>query len=239
MKKLVCLLMALVMATAVLGGCGTPTAENGQGQSESGKEKVTVALWGTQLLENYAQYLCDEFPEVEFEFTLATNSTDYYRYRNDRDDLPDILTVRRFSLKDAVLIKDLLYDLCDTELASTFYGTYLDNYTYDDGTINWLPACADVDSIIINETLFEEYDVPIPTDYDSFIAACEAFEKVGIQGLPPISVRITPAWKCCRASVPLSSWPWKAGNGARNTRAALQTSCRKKCGCPSLRSSSI
>ena len=64
MKKLVCLLMALVMATAVLGGCGTPTAENGQGQSESGKEKVTVALWGTQLLENYAQYLCDEFPEV-------------------------------------------------------------------------------------------------------------------------------------------------------------------------------
>ena len=182
MKKLVCLLMALVMATAVLGGCGTPTAENGQGQSESGKEKVTVALWGTQLLENYAQYLCDEFPEVEFEFTLATNSTDYYRYRNDHDDLPDILTVRRFSLKDAVLIKDLLYDLCDTELASTFYGTYLDNYTYDDGTINWLPACADVDSIIINETLFEEYDVPIPTDYDSFIAACEAFEKVGIQG---------------------------------------------------------
>ena len=188
MKKFLCLLLALVMTAAVLTGCGvqaTGSETNGsekEKEEENKKEKVTVALWGTQLLENYAQYLCDTFPELEFEFTLATNSTDYYRYRNDHDDLPDILTVRRFSLKDAVLIKDLLYDLCDTELASTFYGTYLENYTYEDGTINWLPACADVDSIIINETLFKEHNIAIPTDYDSFIAACEAFEQLGIQG---------------------------------------------------------
>ena len=180
LKKLVCLLLAVVMAAAMLPGCGAQTS--GSEKTENKKEKVTVALWGTQLLENYAQYLCDTFPEVEFEFFLATNSTDFYRYLNDHDDLPDILTVRRFSLKDAVLIKDLLYDLCDTELASTFYGTYLDNYTYDDGTVNWLPACADVDSIIINETLFNEHNIPLPTDYDSFIAACEAFEELGIQG---------------------------------------------------------
>ena len=182
MKKLLCLLLAMVMTATMLAGCGTQTSGTEKNENESKKEKVTVALWGTQLLENYTQYLCDTFPEVEFEFVLATNSTDYYRYRNDHDDLPDILTVRRFSLKDAVLIKDLLYDLGDTKLASTFYGTYLDNYTYDDGTVNWLPACADVDSIIINETLFKENNIPIPTDYGSFIAACEAFEKLGIQG---------------------------------------------------------
>ncbi|MDD6483109.1 MAG: 5'-nucleotidase C-terminal domain-containing protein [Clostridiales bacterium] len=175
MKKLICLLSALAMTGTMLSGCGTQTAD-------SGKEKVTIALWGTQLLENYTQYLCDTFPEVEFDFTLATNSTDFYRYLNDHDDLPDILTVRRFSLKDAVLIKDLLYDFCDTELASAFYGSYLENYTYDDGTINWLPACADIDSIIINETLFKEHNIAVPTDYNSFIAACEAFEKQGIKG---------------------------------------------------------
>lgn len=170
-------MLVLILTVSMLSGCGNKTA----GTTEK-KEKVRIALWGTQLLENYTQYLCDTFPDVEFEFTLATNSTDFYRYRNDHDDLPDILTVRRFSLKDAVLIKDLLYDLGDTELASTFYGTYLENYTYDDGMVNWLPACADVDSIIINETLFKEHNIAIPTDYDSFIAACEAFEKEGIQG---------------------------------------------------------
>ena len=177
MKKFLSALLVLILTVSMLSGCGNKTA----GTTEK-KEKVRIALWGTQLLENYTQYLCDTFPDVEFEFTLATNSTDFYRYRNDHDDLPDILTVRRFSLKDAVLIKDLLYDLRDTELASTFYGTYLENYTYDDGMVNWLPACADVDSIIINETLFKEHNIAIPTDYDSFIAACEAFEKEGIQG---------------------------------------------------------
>ena len=134
------------------------------------------------MLDGYTQYLCEKFPDVDFKFELAANSTDYYRFRQDHEDMPDILTVRRFALKDAVLLKDYLYDLGDTELASTYYGTYLDNYTYDDGTVNWLPACAEVDSFILNETLFEEYDVPIPKDYDSFIAACEAFEKVGIKG---------------------------------------------------------
>lgn len=175
-KKVLSILLIMVMTVTLLAGCGEQTKSN------EAKEKVTVAMWGTQLLENYTQYLCDAFPEVEFEFTLATNSTDFYRYLNDHDDLPDILTVRRFSLKDAVLIKDLLYDLGDSELAATFYGTYLENYTYDDGTVNWLPACADVDSIIVNETLFKEHNIDIPTDYDSFIAACEAFEKLGIQG---------------------------------------------------------
>ena len=68
------------------------------------KEKVVVACWGNQMLDSYTQYLCDLFPEVEFEFVLATNSTDYYRFRGDHDDMPDILTVRRFALKDAVLL---------------------------------------------------------------------------------------------------------------------------------------
>lgn len=176
-KKLFALLFVLILTAITMIGCKSKSDNK-----KDVKQIVKIALWGTQLLENYTQYLCDTFPEVEFEFTIATNTPDFYRYLNDHDDLPDIMTVRRFSLKDAVLLKDFLYDLCDTEIASTFYGTYLDNYTYDDGTINWLPACADVDSIIINETLFKEHNIPVPTDYNSFIAACDAFEKVGIKG---------------------------------------------------------
>ncbi|MGN0466963.1 MAG: extracellular solute-binding protein [Lachnospiraceae bacterium] len=177
MKKMLSFLLIWAMSISLLAGCESKKVEKSKG-----KEKVVVALWGNQMLEGYTQYLCDKFPDVDFKFELATNSTDYYRFRQDHEDLPDILTVRRFSLKDAVLLKDYLYDLGDTELASTYYRTYLDNYTYNDGTVNWLPACAEVDSFIINETLFEEYNIPIPTDYDSFIAACEAFEKVGIKG---------------------------------------------------------
>ena len=189
MKEILSLLLALVMAATMLAGCGVqetspaaqPASQSGAAQTAE-KEKVVVACWGNQMLDTYTQYLCDLFPEVEFEFVLAANSTDYYRFRADHDDMPDILTVRRFALKDAVLLKDYLYDLSNTELASTYYGSYLDSYTYDDGSVNWLPTCAEVDGFIINKTLFDEYNVPVPTDYESFIAACQAFEAVGIRG---------------------------------------------------------
>ena len=190
MKKRTCLFLSFLMAAAALAGCAGQSAGSAaagessvpQTEKTDQKEKVVVACWGNQMLDSYTQYLCDLFPQVEFEFVLATNSTDYYRFRQDHDDMPDILTVRRFALKDAVLLKDYLYDLSNTELANTYYGSYLDSYTYDDGTVNWLPTCAEVDGIIINKTLFDEYNVPVPTDYASFVAACEAFEAAGIRG---------------------------------------------------------
>ena len=199
MRKFLSMLLILVMTTSILIGCGeqnntensateqVSAQENEEkvqetvSEKKEGKEKVVVGCWGNQMLDTYTEYLCDLFPQVEFEFVLVTNSTDYYRFRQDHDDMPDILTVRRFALKDAVLLKDYLYDLSNTELASTYYGSYLDSYTYDDGAVNWLPTCAEVDGIIINKTLFEEYKVPIPTDYKSFVAACEAFEEAGIR----------------------------------------------------------
>ena len=34
----------------------------------------------------------------------------------------------------------------------------------------------------MNKDLFEEYDIPLPTDYESFVSACRAFDEVGIRG---------------------------------------------------------
>ena len=110
MKKFACLFLAIVMTVTMLSGCAgqeakptsQPAPQSSPAQTAE-KEKVVVACWGNQMLDTYTQYLCDLFPQVEFEFVLATNSTDYYRFRQDHDDMPDILTVRRFALKDAII----------------------------------------------------------------------------------------------------------------------------------------
>ena len=71
-RKIISLIMAFVLAATTLSGCG------GKNLSIEGKkEKVTIGLWGNQMLENYTQYICDSFPEIDFEFVLTTNSTDY------------------------------------------------------------------------------------------------------------------------------------------------------------------
>ncbi|MGN0366087.1 MAG: hypothetical protein ACI4E5_09155, partial [Suilimivivens sp.] len=93
MKRAVCILLSVVMAVTMLIGCGSQSnkegndVENAVSQGEK-REKVVVACWGNQMLDTYTEYLCDLFPQVEFEFVLATNSTDYYRFRQDHDDMP-------------------------------------------------------------------------------------------------------------------------------------------------------
>ena len=73
-------------------------------------------------------------------------------------------------------------DLSVTSEAGIIYDSYLQSFTNEDGSVNWLPLCADVHGFITNRALFDEYDIPLPTDYESFIAACRAFEAMGIRG---------------------------------------------------------
>ncbi|MCM1167463.1 MAG: extracellular solute-binding protein [Lachnospiraceae bacterium] len=172
MKRIIGLILAAATALAALSGCDKDAAE---------REKVTVALWSDQLTEQYGQFLREKFPEVDFTFYVATNSVDFYRFKLKNGDLPDILTVRRFALRDVADWKDALMDLSDTELANTYRQSYLRSYTYGDGTVNWLPTCAEVDSIILNKTLFEENGVAVPTNYGEFIDACGRFREKGIR----------------------------------------------------------
>lgn len=175
---------ALILTNAVLllllTGCGGLSGRAGEGAAQ-GKETVTIALWSDELTEHYGKYLQEKFPEVEFEFYVATNSTDFYRFKEERGDLPDILTVRRFSLNDVSPWKDSLMDLSGSELAATFHPSYLYSYTYYDGTINWLPACAEVDGILVNRALLEENHLPLPTNYGEFVQTCAALRELGIR----------------------------------------------------------
>ncbi|MDY4429838.1 5'-nucleotidase C-terminal domain-containing protein [Evtepia sp.] len=73
-------------------------------------------------------------------------------------------------------------DLSQTEVAGTFYSSYLEVNRESSGAIRWLPMCAEVDSIVANKDLFDQYNIPLPTNYAEFLAAIEAFEALGIQG---------------------------------------------------------
>lgn len=73
-------------------------------------------------------------------------------------------------------------DLSSTEEAGAVYESYIGNFTNEDGTVNWIPLCGEADGFVANKGLFDKYDIPLPTDYDSLVSACREFEKHGIRG---------------------------------------------------------
>ena len=173
-------LMALVMAVSLLTGCGTKSAEQVQKQEDA--QTIQVYLWTTGLYENYAPYIQAQLPDVSIEFIVGNNDLDFYKFLQQNGGLPDIITCCRFSLHDAAPLKDSLMDLSTTNEAGAVYNTYLNSFKNEDGSVNWLPVCADAHGFVVNRSLFAQYDIPLPTDYASFVSACQAFEKVGIRG---------------------------------------------------------
>ena len=164
----------------MLTGCGTKTAENVEKQEDA--QTIQVYLWTNNLYETYAPYIQSQLPDVNIEFIVGNNDLDFYKFLQENGGLPDIITCCRFSLHDAAPLKDSLMNLALTNEAGAVYNTYLNSFKNEDGSVNWLPVCADAHGFVVNRSLFEQYDIPLPTDYESFVSACQAFEKAGIRG---------------------------------------------------------
>ena len=180
-KRLISLLLAVVMTAAMLTGCG--------GQQSAGSKKpddkisISMYMWDRSMLKELSPWLEEKFPEIEFTFIQSFNTIEYYKDLMARGEaMPDIITCRRFSLNDAAPLSEYLMDLSKSEVAGTFYSSYLEVNRESSGAIRWLPMCAEVDSIMANKDLFDQYNIPLPTNYSEFVAAIDAFEAVGIKG---------------------------------------------------------
>ena len=178
--KVFALLAAMVLGVSLLSGCAGKRIELLQAQEDA--ETIQVYLWTTNLYEKYAPYVQAQLPDVNIEFIVGNNDLDFYKFLQQNGGLPDIITCCRFSLHDAAPLKDSLMDLATTNEAGAIYNTYLNSFRNEDGSVNWLPVCPDAHGFVVNRDLFEQYDIPLPNDYAGFVAACKAFEKVGIRG---------------------------------------------------------
>ena len=174
MRNALSLLLVIGLSVSLMLGCNKKTTKE--------KQTIQVYLWTTSLYEKYAPYIQSQLPDMNIEFIVGNNDLDFYTFLDKNGGLPDIITNCRFSLHDASPLKNHLMDLSTTNAAGAVYNSYLNNFMNQDGSVNWLPVCADAHGFVVNKDLFEQYNIPLPTDYDSFVNACKKFEEAGIRG---------------------------------------------------------
>ena len=115
MKKakrcLIAVVLGVLVATAVLSGCGQSKKEVSKND-----DHLTVYLWENRLMKNIAPYIHEQFPDQDIEFIIGNNDTDLYSYFKEHDELPDIITVRRFSGTDAQDLQPYLMDFASYDV---------------------------------------------------------------------------------------------------------------------------
>ena len=185
MQKTKCYLAALVsgvlLVTGILAGCGQSKKD----------DHLTVYLWENRLMKNIAPYIHEQFPDQDIEFIIGNNDTDLYSYFKEHGELPDIMTVRRFSGTDAQDLQPYLMDFASYDVVSKYYSYAVKYYKNTDDEIQWLPICALPQTIIANKTLFDQYGIKVPENYEEYVQVCQQFYDKGIK---PYSMDLAEDW---------------------------------------------
>ena len=185
MQKTKCYLAVLVsgvlLVTGILAGCGQSKKD----------DHLTVYLWENRLMKNIAPYIHEQFPDQDIEFIIGNNDTDLYSYFKEHGELPDIMTVRRFSGTDAQDLQPYLMDFASYDVVSKYYSYAVEYYKNTDDEIQWLPICALPQTIIANKTLFDQYGIKVPENYEEYVQVCQQFYDKGIK---PYSMDLAEDW---------------------------------------------
>jgi len=166
----------LLSVFIVLSGCTvsrTSTMINGI--------TIRISMYNDISYSGWRTYVESKFPDVNFIWENNRNSTQNLIYQAEHGDMADIVMIRRFENDNASALAPYLEDLSGSSLASTFTDGSLIPYTYA-GKVCWLPAPGMMESIYVNQTLFEQYGIKIPETLSEFEDACEKFNVLGIKG---------------------------------------------------------
>lgn len=147
---------------------------------EEERVKVTIYCYDVAPLKGLTPLLEERFPDVDISVITGVNDISFITMVNEQGELPDIICMRRFSLNDAKYIRSNLLDLSRTEIAAKFHPSILEQNRDEDGSIRWLPSCAEVDGLVVNRRLFEENGLELPKNYEEFKSALCFFKEKGI-----------------------------------------------------------
>ena len=172
-----------LIVTAILSGC--------MKQTEEKEDHLTVFMWDNNMIKHVAPYIKEQIPDSDIEFLAGNNNVDLYNYLEEHGDLPDIITTRRYSGKDAKELQPYLLDFGAYDIVSQYYPYALQYYADSNEDVKWLPVCGIPETIIANKSLFDQYGIKIPENYEEFAQCCEDFQKLGIK---PYTSELSADW---------------------------------------------
>lgn len=177
------------VAATVLAGCAGGSSGDAEAEpAESG----SVTWWGwtpdTPVAERYIAAFNEEYPDIEVEYRNFENVD----FRNtiisalESGQGPDVYDLSPAGGTPdlwgpyAIDLEPLAEDTLGADWASSLGAGYADQLRMEDGTLVSLPLGGMAAGFMwYNNDIFEEAGATVPTDYDSWIDACEKITAIG------------------------------------------------------------
>ena len=182
MKKTLCLLLVIALLTAALCGCGKKAPAAFAAKNEIStyeridpqKTQLVVSRTGNVPLFNF----CDAFearnPDVQLVYLDITGGNDSYMPLVDwitKGYAPDIVfsgaTFFNETLTPQYFVNLSADPIIQNYEAAALQRTAVDNEIYS------LPGPSNINAIMYNKTLFQQYGWEVPATFDAFIALCD------------------------------------------------------------------
>lgn len=173
-KRFLCFFLALILSLSCgISGCGQTSKIR---YTEDGRVILRVSMYNSSSYPLWRSYVEEHCPDVFIEWENNRNTAANVLYLAEHDDMPDIVSIRRFEYDTTAKLRPYLTDLSSLPLTSSYDPQYLAPFA-SNGKQYWLPGPGVIDGIVANTDLFKQYGVAVPTDMDSFIKACAQLEE--------------------------------------------------------------
>lgn len=164
-KKAAACLFCGVMLAGSLAGCAQQKKE----------EKTVVTILHFQEFGNLEKLVEDTYPDIDFQYERLSYPSEQLR-RVEKGMGPDLVVLAQPS--DEIAGKYLL-DLSDTQASTAYDGTIMQQLQVD-GLTYFLPLPGQYSGYIVNETLFQEAGIPLPTTNQELLEALGKMKENGV-----------------------------------------------------------
>ena len=150
-------------------------------------------------IEDYMYDVIEEFqelyPNIKVTQNVQNDAASNLQTRAAAGDFTDVwLYWPTDMVWNAFYEEGLLLDVSDEAYISYASESVLSLFERD-GKYYGVPEANNAAGIIVNLDMFEENDIALPEDWDSFIAACDAFQE---KGITPIGLTLKDGADCAR-----------------------------------------
>ncbi|MEG3029336.1 MAG: extracellular solute-binding protein [Oscillospiraceae bacterium] len=191
MKKNRFLIVFLLVVLLTVSAACTAKNEGGypkdiltQKVTPKGKTQITILVKYAFSINAFEEAAEKKFPNIDIiqlgNFT-ANSGLAEYEARMEHDDLGDIVMAWPVESGEQYC-EERLIDLSAMPLTGKYNTARLDKISKN-GKLFYLPGPSQIRGIVYNKTLFEENGWEVPSDFEGFIALCQAIEKEGMRSL--------------------------------------------------------